>query len=189
MKTPARECLHTDANSASKGFASRRHPRPDALTRRRYRRGHDSDFKLLVPELQAGIQSSHGGAQTAGRGLPGSSQNRGAPMHPSHANGRGPCPRPPPRHPSPAPEPRDAGKGSAEEQRPREAACLTCCKYIKVKAHESWGHMPTLGSATQVAPVRGCCISALWRPPSEPGDARMQSRRSLPGRYNFFFSF
>lgn len=76
------------------------------------------------------------------------------------------------------------------QQPRREAARLTCCKYIKVKAHESWGHMPTLGSATQVAPVRGCCISSLWRPRSRSGDARMQSRRcSLPGRYNFLFLF
>lgn len=85
--------------------------------------------------------------------------------------------------------PRDAGTSPPRpgKQPPREDARLTCCKYIKVKAHESWGHMPTLGSATQVAPVRGCCIVSLWRPPSTSGDARMQSRRSLPGRYNFFF--
>lgn len=59
------------------------------------------------------------------------------------------------------------------------AARLTCCKYIKVKAHESWGHMPTLGSATQVAPVRGCCIAILGCPQSESGDAHIQSTIAL----------
>ncbi len=38
------------------------------------------------------------------------------------------------------------------------AHSLTCCKYMKVNAQESWGHMSTFGRATHVPPVRGCCI-------------------------------
>lgn len=35
---------------------------------------------------------------------------------------------------------------------------LTCCKYMKVKAHESCGHMSTFGRATHGPPVKGCCM-------------------------------
>lgn len=148
-------------------------------------------MQFLTPRIQAQNQVFEVFTEvqkTARREVSGLHREPGAPFHPSGSNAQAPSPSPSEISKritaKRVPIPRSPGK-----QPPRDDARLTCCKYIKVKAHESWGHMPTLGSATQVAPVKGCCIVSLWRPPSTSGDALMQSRRSLPGRYNFFFSF
>lgn len=120
------------------------------------------------PGSESGVQSTQKSSKhSQARGVRALRRTRGSDSHPSgpHASiPRSPnpskvperfpttrVPRPPPPPPPPSP-----GEAATEGRNAR----LTCCKYIKVKAHESWGHMPTLGSATQVAPVRGCCILA-----------------------------
>lgn len=64
--------------------------------------------------------------------------------------------------PKPAKEGREGDRSEEQTEREKKLFRLTCCKYINVKAQDSWGHIPTFGSATQVAPVRGCCMLLPW---------------------------